>query len=143
MSITQRPADHAIRGHLVWVDDDPNLAGAGALKQVEDGIVIVRDGLIVAVGTASALLSMIPEGVPISDHRPHLILPGLIDAHIHLPQTQVVASYGAQLLDWLNRYTFPEELRFADPDHATRQVRFFLDELLRNGTPKRIAAGCG
>ena len=41
------------------------------------------------------------------DHRPHLLLPGFIDAHVHFPQMQMIASYGAELLDWLNKYTFP------------------------------------
>ena len=61
-------------------------------------------------------------------------MPGLIDVHIHYPQTQVIASYGAQLLDWLHNYTFVEEQRFADPAHCARVAEFFLAELFRNGT---------
>ena len=57
-------------------------------------------------------------------------MPGFIDAHIHMPQAQVIASWGAQLLDWLNTYTFPEELKFSDPAHAARIAGAFLDELL-------------
>ncbi len=61
-------------------------------------------------------------------------MPGLIDVHIHYPQTQVIASYGAQLLDWLHNYTFVEEQRFADPAHCARVAEFFLEELFRCGT---------
>ena len=61
-------------------------------------------------------------------------MPGFIDPHIHFPQTQVIASYGAQLLEWLEKYTFVEEQKFADPAHAARNAEFFLDELARNGT---------
>ena len=61
-------------------------------------------------------------------------MPGFIDAHIHYPQTQVVGSYGAQLLDWLHNYTFVEEQKFADPGHCARIAEFFLDELVRCGT---------
>ena len=61
-------------------------------------------------------------------------MPGLIDVHIHYPQTQVIASYGAQLLDWLHTYTFVEEQRFADPAHCATVSEFFLEELFRNGT---------
>ncbi len=66
-------------------------------------------------------------------------MPGFIDTHIHFPQTQVIASYGAQLLDWLNKYTFVEEQRFADPEHCAVNARFFFDELLRNGTTTAVA----
>ena len=62
------------------------------------------------------------------------MLPGFIDAHIHYPQTRVIGSYGAQLLDWLNKYTFVEEQKFADLDHCEIVARFFLDELFRQGT---------
>ena len=63
-----------------------------------------------------------------------LIMPGFIDAHVHYPQTQVIGSYGAQLLDWLHNYTFVEEQKFADPAHCARIAAFFLDELFRSGT---------
>src|SRR5690606_6486530 len=59
---------------------------------------------------------------------------GFIDPHAHMPQMQIIASFGAELLDWLNNYTFPEETRFSDPVHAARIARRFLDELIRNGT---------
>ena len=59
---------------------------------------------------------------------------GFIDAHVHYPQTQVIGSYGAQLLDWLHNYTFVEEQKFADPAHCARVAEFFLDELFRSGT---------
>ena len=61
-------------------------------------------------------------------------MPGFIDAHIHYPQTRVIGSYGAQLLDWLHKYTFVEEQKFADPSHCEAVARFFLDELFRQGT---------
>ena len=75
------------------------------------------------------------------DHRPHLILPGFIDAHVHFPQMQVIASYGAELLDWLNTYTFPEETKFFNPQHGRRIARLFLDEMVRQGTTT-VAAYC-
>ena len=124
----------AIRGRLLWYVSDPEQDGAAARRYVEDGLLVVRDGLVEAAGEAGELGATLPEGTPIADHRPHLISPGFIDAHIHYPQTQVVASFGATLLEWLKRYTFVEEQLFADPAHAEAGARFFLDELLRNGT---------
>jgi guanine deaminase len=81
------------------------------------------------------------EGVQTIDHRPHLLLPGFIDAHMHFPQMQVIASYGAELLDWLNTYTFPEEKKFRDAQHGRRIARLFLDEVIRHGTTT-VAAYC-
>ena len=59
---------------------------------------------------------------------------GFVDCHVHYPQCEVIASYGEQLLEWLNRYTFPAEQKFADPDYASAMAGHFLDEALRNGT---------
>ena len=106
----------------------------------EDGGVLVRDGAIEAVGDFAAVAGQAP-GARVVDHRPHLILPGFIDAHVHMPQMQVIASYGAELLDWLNTYTFPEETKFRDSQHARRIARLFLDEVLRHGTTT-VAAFC-
>ena len=95
---------------------------------------LIDNGLIAAVGEAAAILRARPEGASVDDHRGKLVAPGFIDAHIHYPQTRVIGSYGAQLLDWLNKYTFVEEQKFADPDHCDVVARFFLDELFRQGT---------
>jgi guanine deaminase len=129
----------ALRGRLLWFTTDPQEAGERACRYVEDGALIVERGLVRNAGEAGALLGSLPPGTPIEDHRPHLILPGFIDPHIHFPQTQVIASYGAQLLDWLNKYTFVEEQRFSDPAHCERVAHFFFDELLRNGTTTAVA----
>jgi guanine deaminase len=107
----------------------------------EDGGVLVRDGRVEAMGHFQLLASGAGKGAEIIDHRPHLILPGFIDAHAHFVQMQVIASYGAELLDWLNTYTFPEETRFRDAAHGQRIARHFFDELLRNGTTT-VAAYC-
>ena len=61
-------------------------------------------------------------------------MPGFIDTHVHYVQTGMIASYGAQLLDWLDRYAFPAEMAFKDAAHAEAMARVFCDELLRNGT---------
>ena len=90
------------------------------------------------MGEASELASALPPGTPVDHHPDGLIVPGFIDTHIHFPQTQVIASYGAQLLEWLNKYTFVEEQRFADAGHAERNAVFFMDELLRNGTTTAV-----
>lgn len=107
----------------------------------EDGAVLVRDGKIVATGAYDAVGKQAGSDVETVDHRPHLILPGFIDAHLHYPQMQVIASYGAELLDWLSTYTFPEESKFRDAQHGRRIARLFLDEVIRHGTTT-VAAYC-
>ena len=107
----------------------------------EDGGLLLRDGKIVAAGSYAEVVKKADDGVKTIDHRPHLLLPGFIDAHMHFPQMQVIASYGAELLDWLNTYTFPEEKKFRDAQHGRRIARLFLDEVIRHGTTT-VAAYC-
>ena len=129
------PRRHALRGRILTFVDDPALASVEAGHRYwSDGLIIIADGIIEAVGEAAQLLA--GEGAPlaITDHRPHLITPGFIDAHLHFPQTRVVASYGEQLLDWLNRYVFPEEQKYSGLEYARAAAQFFLSELLASGT---------
>ena len=88
----------AIRGRLVWFEGDPAEDGSAAIRDIEDGLVVVEDGRIAAVGAHADLARTLPEGAEVADHRGCLVMPGFIDTHIHFPQTQVIASYGAQLL---------------------------------------------
>jgi guanine deaminase len=124
----------ALRGTLVNCLDDPFLTDADKAFTVErDGVVVCRDGKIEAVGPASDLLAGVPLDA-LSDYSGCLIAPGFIDTHVHYVQTGMVASYGTQLLDWLDRYAFPAELEFADAAHAAAMAKVFCEELLRNGT---------
>ncbi|MFC3528928.1 guanine deaminase [Paracoccus mangrovi] len=124
-----------IRGRTLSFHADP-AETENAFTFHEDGAIITRDGLIEAVGDYAALRD--PDLTEIN-HRPHLILPGFIDTHIHFPQVQVIASWGAQLLDWLNTYTFPEESRFGQQGHAPAMAEHFLDLLLAHGTTTAAA----
>ena len=121
---------HALRGRLLHFEAPPS---EGGTRYESDGLVVIEDGVIAAVGDATRLLADEPD-LPVADHRPHLIVPGLIDPHLHMPQTRVIASHGATLLEWLERYTFPEESRYHDPDVCAVAAAFVLDELVRNGT---------
>ncbi|WP_439492928.1 guanine deaminase [Bosea sp. (in: a-proteobacteria)] len=131
----------ALRGRLLWFVADPHDVGEAAHRYVADGVLVIEGGVIRAVGPAEAILPTLPAGAEIIDHRPHLIMPGFIDAHLHMPQTQVIASYGAQLMDWLNRYTFVEEQRLAQQGHPEKLATFLLDELLSHGTTTAVIYG--
>ena len=103
---------------------------AGSYRTWDDGFLAVDDGRIAAVGSWNEA----PAGeVENLGHRA-LLVPGFIDTHLHAPQLEMIGSYGGHLLEWLNRYTFPTEAKFADQTHAERIARAFFDELLRHGT---------
>lgn len=103
---------------------------ASSYRYFEDGYLAVGDdGRIEAVGDWSEH----PEGDAV-ECSGSLIVPGFIDTHLHAPQLEMIGSYGGHLLEWLNRYTFPTEKQFEDPQHARKVARAFYDELLRNGT---------
>ncbi|MEK0082400.1 guanine deaminase [Benzoatithermus flavus] len=129
----------AVRGRVLTFLDDPALVGPKAShRYLADGVVAIRDGRIAAVGSADEVLATLPADTPVDHHPDHLVLPGLIDTHIHYPQSRVIASYGAQLLEWLQKYTFVEEQKLKDPAHAAAVATFFLDELFRNGTTTAV-----
>ncbi len=104
---------------------------------IEDAGLALQGGRIAGFGEFGEISKRF-DG-EITDHRPYLLLPGLIDPHIHFVQMQVVASYAANLLEWLNKYTFVEEQRFADPLHGELVAREFFDTLIRHGTTSAVA----
>ena len=124
-----------IRGRTLSFHADP-ADTENAFTYHPDGAIITRNGTIEAIGDYTALRE---AGLAEIDHRPHLILPGFIDTHLHFPQVQVIASWGAQLLDWLNTYTFPAEAKFADPAHAAAMADALLNLLLAHGTTTAVA----
>ncbi|MET0682099.1 MAG: guanine deaminase [Casimicrobiaceae bacterium] len=124
----------AFRGEILDFVGDPATLGDIAHRHFADGVLLVRGGKVAAVGPAPAMLASIPADAVVTDYRGKLILSGFIDTHVHYAQTDIIASYGAQLLEWLEKYTFPAEARFADPKHARDVADFFVAELLRNGT---------
>jgi guanine deaminase len=124
-----------IRGRLLAFLREPQAANdRESYLYEDDGALLIRDGRIAARGDFARVMAETGKDVPVVDHRPHLLLPGFIDGHAHYPQMQVIASHGAELLDWLNNYTFPEEAKFRDMQYGRRIARLFLDELIRHGT---------
>lgn len=97
-------------------------------------MLIVADGKIEAVGDYDQLFSSLPPATKLADHRGKLIVPGFIDTHVHYPQTDMIAAPAPGLLQWLERWTFPLERQFGDPEHAREVADFFLDQLLACGT---------
>ncbi|WP_339460390.1 guanine deaminase [Pseudomonas sp. EA_105y_Pfl2_R69] len=131
----------AYRAAILHSLADPAVVGVEhSYQYFEDGILLVEDGQVVKVGSAAELLPTL-KGLEVTEYQDALITPGFIDTHIHYPQTGMIASYGEQLLDWLNTYTFPTERQFEDKAHAADVAGIFLKELLRNGTTTALVFG--
>lgn len=127
-----------LRGRVLsFLSEPQGPDDTASYRYIEDGAVVVGpDGKIIMLGEFNAKAAAPYEVI---DHRPNLILPGFIDPHIHFPQMQVIGSYAANLLEWLNTYTFVEEQKFGDIAHATRIASRFFDELIRHGTTTAAA----
>ncbi len=124
----------AIRGQVLQFTADPfQLGTENAHRFWSDGAVVVEDGVILKVGQASDLLADLGPDVEVHYYPGRLIMAGFVDTHVHYPQMEVIASYGAQLIEWLNEYTFPAEGKFHDRDYAGKVAGLFLQESLRNG----------
>lgn len=125
----------AVRGTVFHFRSNPFYTPEPACFELfQPGMLLVVDGYVKAVGNAAALEKELPPGCKVIDYGTRLILPGFIDTHLHYPQTDIIGSFGKQLLDWLETYTFPREGKFGDALYAADTADFFLEELLRNGT---------
>ena len=125
----------AFRGELLSVAADPR-GDPGAVRHEADGLLVVEDGLVVARGSYRDLADRY-DSVPV-EPLPGLIVPGFVDAHVHYPQLDCIASRGGQLLDWLDGHIYPAERAFADRAHADEVAAAFLTELLRHGTTSAL-----
>jgi guanine deaminase len=103
----------------------------GAIAVGDDGRILFRGPL--------ALLPRAFDHSPREDYGDHILMAGFIDAHIHFPQHRILAAAAMDLLDWLHRYTFPEEALYADAAHATAASEIFLNNLFAHGTTSALA----
>ena len=122
-----------ILGQVLTYTGDPFAEGSEAARVLTHGAVAIDNGRIAAVGEAATLRARYPHA-RIHDHGQKLISAGFIDAHVHYPQTAIIASWGKRLIEWLNAYTFPEEMRFADSAYAAEIANRYLDLVLARGT---------
>ncbi|MEY8096064.1 guanine deaminase [Falsihalocynthiibacter sp. S25ZX9] len=111
-----------------------------AARHIFKGAIVIENGKIAAVGDAADLLKTHPTA-RVTDYGERLLTAGFVDAHVHYPQTAIIASWGKRLIDWLNTYTFPEEIRFFDAGYAQEISNRYLDLVLANGTTT-VASYC-
>ena len=131
---------HLITGQTLSFVDDPGIVGEErSYRFHEKGAVVIGDDGMIAWSGDAADLAEDHRGLPATDYGDKLVMAGFIDAHLHFPQYRMIAAFGKDLLDWLNRYTFVEEQRYGDPEVATAAAGKFFDELLRNGITSCLA----
>jgi len=118
---------------------NPWVSGGAAVQVIDKGYLKVKDGLVESVGEAKELSPDDLDKCAQVDYSGNYIVPGFVDGHLHYPQIGVIASYGTQLLEWLEKYTFPAEAKFGNQQHAEAAAEFFIKELLRNGTTSALA----
>lgn len=132
-----QPAQSALKAFrcsfLDFIEDPFYNPETESVRYVADGLLVVENGNIKELGTYLSLKQRYAE-IPITSYPGMLIVPGFIDTHIHFPQTEAIAAYGEQLLEWLSQYIFPTERKFKEKAYAQKVAAIFLDELLRNGT---------
>lgn len=117
------------------------------LSFTEDGKAVHESRGAVAVGDDGTILwagpqALLPQGfaqADVDDYGDKIVMPGFIDAHIHFPQYRMLAAPGKDLLDWLTRFTFPEESRYADAAYAQAAAEVFLKRLFAHGTTSALA----
>ena len=126
-------ADCVVLGRLIDFTGDPAEAGGAAVRDLPGGALALRNGRVAWRGAAAELPADFGTA-PQRDYGSCLVLPGFVDPHVHFPQYRIVAAGGRGLLDWLDRFAFPEEARYADGAHAAAAAEIFLDLLLAHGT---------
>lgn len=144
---SQLQSNKVLRGRLLdFVRKPESLEDITSYRYEEDGGLWLVDGKIKARGDFASIKALAEKEnaalqvkTEVIDHSGKLIMAGFIDNHIHFPQTQVIGSYGTQLLDWLNLYTFPQELRYADQDFADKMAQHFLQMLFDHGTTTAVS----
>ncbi|WP_299419692.1 guanine deaminase [uncultured Shimia sp.] len=125
-------AQTLLLGQTLSFAANPFEAGVDAARHETRGGVVVERGRIVALGTADDMRAAYPAA-DVVDYGDKLISAGFVDAHVHYPQTGIIASWGKRLIDWLNSYTFPEEMRFGDRAYADQISATYLDLTAKHG----------
>ncbi len=111
-----------------------------ALEHFPDGALLLSAGLIQATGDYATLRAAHPDA-EVHDLRGGVLLPGFIDTHVHFPQGRIIGGLGAGLLDWLNLFALPEEVRMAQPDYARAVATEFVHALAAHGTTTALVFG--
>lgn len=133
MSVVAAGKITGYRGQVFYFTDDPANV-KDAYQYFKNGVLYVQDGKVLEAGDYLTLKNTYSTNVTLIDYSGKLITPGFIDAHVHYPQMEMVASYGDQLIDWLEKYTIPTERKLSDVNYASKIANLFIEQLINNGT---------
>ncbi|MCO1334873.1 guanine deaminase [Microbulbifer sp. OS29] len=127
------------QGNIFHFTDDPSI-NSNAYQYIENGGLVIEKGIVKDIISESDLTKY-QDRAKIIDYSGKIIFPGFIDLHIHYPQTEMIASHGEELLEWLREYTFPTEKKFSDKAYAKEVANFFIKQLYKNGTTSALVFG--
>lgn len=122
-----------LRGNIVYSKDQ------NELDICEHGYLVCREGKVEGVYQT---LPFRLGGNPIHDHGDCLIIPGLVDLHIHAPQYSFRGlGMDMELLEWLETNTFPEEAKYESPEYARKAYQIFADNMRKSATTRACIFG--
>ncbi|MCW2832537.1 MAG: guanine deaminase [Nocardioides sp.] len=137
------PGEVLYRARAYDTPDNPftdGLARPGFRYDDDLGLVVSAQGVITARGPFAAMAAASPQATVI-DLRAGILLPGLVDTHVHFPQVRVIGALGMPLLEWLDRCALPEEQHLASPDYAATIAGEFVAGLIAAGTTTSLVFG--
>lgn len=125
-----------IRGEMVTFLEDPFIVEdeSRCYTYHRDGLVVIQDGTILAAGDYASVYPLYPSLSDIDEYEESVIIPGMIDTHVHYVQSPMIGSFGDTLLQWLNQYTFPTEARFRSKEFSRSVAKLFMEQILKQGT---------
>ncbi len=124
-----------IRGEILTFKADPFINDPEqCYDHLEDGLIIIQDGIILEVGNFCEVCEYYPELNDIDHYSDSIIMPGFIDCHIHYVQSPIIGSFGETLLEWLEQYTFPMESKYRDKEFSDNVAKIFFRQILEQGT---------
>ena len=122
--------DFVLKGHICYSKSKLDLS-----TQENAYIVCVN-------GKSKGVFSELPQqyaDLPLTDFGDQLIVPGMVDLHIHAPQYAFRGMcMDLELMEWLNRYTFPEESKYIDLDYARKAYSIFVNALQAGATTRAV-----
>ncbi len=125
--------NYVIKGNICYSRTSKELCIA------ENGYVVCKDGKSAGVYES---LPRIYEALPCYNYENKLVIPGLVDLHVHAPQYPFRGlGMDLELIDWLNTHTFVEEARYADLDYAEKAYDIFTEDLRNSATTRACIFG--
>lgn len=101
--------------------------------------ITLKDGYLICIdGKSEGIYKIVPneyKNLEIYDYSNKLIIPGLVDLHIHAPQFAFRGTgMDLELMDWLQNQTFPEETKYENEEYAEKAYHIFAEAMKKSAT---------